>query len=367
MGRESDIDRLYALLQRLENNVGGKRVLKECDGYMEWPDRGIYFFFSPDETRKNGKQLRLTRIGTHAVSRGSQTSLWNRLRTHRGATRGTYEGGGNHRGSVFRKRIGEAIIERDGHHDEYTEWGVGSTADRELRISEIEMERQVSEYIRELPFLWLELDDEPGPDSNRAYVEQNSIALVSNFDSPTVDPRSSNWLGKYSPVDEIRESGLWNINHVSEAYDSDFLDFLEQLIDRTGSSTLTSNAAGSGPNPDPGPEKNSTEASGSFDEVWDQIRQFADSNTYVSTLSRGNQNEIRLGDASIQVRNLNMDEWRTIDREDLRFAFRILYENRELTLDDVEPELAGRKSMVVAILATALDLEYDPRPLTVYR
>jgi hypothetical protein len=77
---------------------------------MNWPDRGIYFFFHPDETRESSDQLRVTRIGTHAVSEGSSTSLWDRLRTHRGAQRGTYEGGGNHRGSVFRKRVGEALI-----------------------------------------------------------------------------------------------------------------------------------------------------------------------------------------------------------------------------------------------------------------
>ena len=64
---------------------------------------------------------------------------------------------------------------------------------------------------------------------------------------------------------------------------------------------------------------------------------------------------------------MNTDEWRTIDWEDFRFAFRMLYENGEITLDDIEPELAGRKSMILAILATALDLAYDPRPRTMYR
>jgi len=52
---------------------------------MDWPDRGVYFFFASDERRNAGDQLRITRIGTHAVSEGSSTSLWNRLRTHRGA------------------------------------------------------------------------------------------------------------------------------------------------------------------------------------------------------------------------------------------------------------------------------------------
>jgi len=164
MTRREDLDRFYSLLDDLGATVGGRRRLGNCDGRMNWPDRGVYFFFHPDETRESNDQLRVTRIGTHAVSEGSSTSLWDRLRTHRGAQRGTYEGGGNHRGSVFRKRIGEAIIERDGLQDEYPQWGIGSSAGRDLRLDELEMERQVSEFIRRLPFLWVDVDDGPGPD-----------------------------------------------------------------------------------------------------------------------------------------------------------------------------------------------------------
>jgi len=42
---------------------------------MDWPDRGVYFFFAIDERQADTDQLRLTRIGTHAVSEGSRTSL----------------------------------------------------------------------------------------------------------------------------------------------------------------------------------------------------------------------------------------------------------------------------------------------------
>lgn len=230
MTRAKDIDRFYALLSALEERVGGKQKLGECTGYMDWPDRGIYFFFASDEYR--GGQLRLTRVGTHAVSSGSSTSLWDRLRTHRGAKRGSYEGGGNHRGSVFRKRVGEAIIERDGLDDEYPEWGVGSSAGREQRLAELELERRVSDYIRDLPFLWVNVDDEPGPDSDRAYLERNAIALVSNYERESVDPRED-WLGQYSRSAKIRESGLWNVDHVDEEYEPVFLDRLRAQIEQT--------------------------------------------------------------------------------------------------------------------------------------
>jgi len=233
MSRRSDLDRLYDLLDLLEAKVGGKQRLGDCTGYMDWPDRGVYFFFAADETRNATNQLRLSRVGTHAVSSGSGTSLWNRLRTHRGAKSGTYEGGGNHRGSVFRKRIGEAMIEREGLHDEYPHWGEGSSADRDRRLAELEQERRVSEYICDLPFLWVDVDDEPGPNSDRAYIERNAIALVSNYQKESIDPRNDSWLGVKSPRTEISNSGLWNINHVAESYDPSFLDRLSDAVGET--------------------------------------------------------------------------------------------------------------------------------------
>ncbi|MFC4550811.1 MULTISPECIES: hypothetical protein [Halorussus] len=233
MTGEGDIERLYRLLEELEATVGGKQKLKDCTGYMDWPDRGVYIFFAPDEYRESGDQLRVTRIETHAVSEGSSTSLWDRLRTHRGAMRGTYEGGGNHRGSVFRKRVGEALVERDSLHDEYPHWGEGSSAKRERRLSELEMEQRVSDYLRDLPFLWLNVDDEPSADSQRAYIERNIIALLSNYQRDAVDPRSDDWLGNHSRSKKIRESGLWNVDHVDKNYDSTFLTQLEEYIERT--------------------------------------------------------------------------------------------------------------------------------------
>jgi hypothetical protein len=45
MSREQDIIRFYALLGHLEAEVGGKRLLRDCHGRMNWPRRGVYFFF----------------------------------------------------------------------------------------------------------------------------------------------------------------------------------------------------------------------------------------------------------------------------------------------------------------------------------
>lgn len=244
MARRADLDRFYDLLAALERRVGGARKLKDCTGYMDWPTRGVYFFLEPgeyydDQRQVDGDQRRVTRVGTHAVSTGSSTSLWDRLKQHYGTGSASehHPHGGNHRGSVYRKRIGEAIIEKHGLHDDYPDWDRRwSSIDRErsvVREEEYILERRVSAYIREQPFLWVALDDEPSADSDRAVLERNVIALLSNADGETVDPRPTDWLGRHSRSAAIRESGLWNVNHVEERYDPAALDLLETAITET--------------------------------------------------------------------------------------------------------------------------------------
>lgn len=231
MTRQADLDRFYKLLHRLRERVGGYRYLANSNGRMDWPERGVYFFFAREATRTDDDQLRVSRIGTHAVSAGSGTKLWDRLRGHRGTFSGGHEDGGNHRGSVFRLRIGEALIEREELANEYPYWGEGSSAPKDgLRDEEYDMEKRVSFYVRGMPLLWVEVNDEPGPDSNRAYIEQNAIALLSNYQQESLDPRDTGWLGKDSSSLEIRRSGLWNVNHVGEDYDPEFLDVLEEYV-----------------------------------------------------------------------------------------------------------------------------------------
>jgi len=237
--RQRHLDRFYELLDTLDQRVGGARKLKNCTGYIDWPDRGVYFFFEPGETRKATAQLRVTRVGTHAVSEGSSTTLWDRLKQHYGTGSGSsnHPHGGNHRGSVYRKRVGEALIEKYNLGEEYPDWGKRwSSIDRNrsvVRDEEYILERRVSTYIREQPFLWVRIDDESSTDSDRAYIEQNTIALLSNYETATIDARANDWLGLHSRSQLIRNSGLWNINLAEEQYDADFLNRVEQAIDDT--------------------------------------------------------------------------------------------------------------------------------------
>ena len=227
MSRSGDLQKFYELLYELHQRCGGHRRLTDCHGKSGWPERGVYFFFEDGEFREDGVTPRVVRVGTHAVSKGSKTKLWTRLRNHRGSQ----NGGGNHRGSIFRLRVGEALMHRvEVAADIRISWSQGDSATKNIRLAEAPLELAVSDYICRMPFLWLELDDAPGPQSKRAYLERNSIALLSNCGKPQIDAPSEAWLGSMSTERTIRESGLWNTNHVAEPYDPSFLGFFADTL-----------------------------------------------------------------------------------------------------------------------------------------
>ena len=235
-----DVRRFYELLALLEEKLGGTRLLEEADGKMDWPRRGVYFFFEHGEDRStSGNGLRVVRIGTHALRVGAKSTLWKRLRQHWGTMSGAYAGGGNHRGSIFRGHVGYALMRRDEWSAEVTsEWSQGSTADRELRMREFRLEQRVSAHIRMMPFLWLLVDDSPRPESSRGLIERNAIALLSNYPEAgnaaervrSIDPPSLNWLGINAASEKVSRSGLWNSNHVDAGYQRDFLSRFESYI-----------------------------------------------------------------------------------------------------------------------------------------
>jgi hypothetical protein len=222
-----DLRGFYTLLHQLEERLGGYRTLTDATGRLGWPNRGVYFFTEPGEHRSaSGVGPRIVRVGTHALKTGGQATLWNRLSQHRGSKR---TGGGNQRGSIFRNLIGGSLLEKRGV--QLASWDVGMSAPVDVRKMEHDYECQVSLIIRAMPFLWLEVDDEPGPKSMRGHIERNSIALLSNSNDPT-DVPSENWLGNWCRHPDVRRSGLWNSNHVHESHDPNFLGHLDRLVDK---------------------------------------------------------------------------------------------------------------------------------------
>jgi len=153
------------------------------------PENGIYFFFEEGEKRKDGGE-RLVRIGTNK----SEGRLKKRLNDHFGGSRDT---------SVFRKHIGGAIIRKLGLGDKKLKnwYSKEGRADQEI-------EKLVSRHLKEnLSFTCIEVNSR----DERLLLEEGLIAL---FAGEVVEKPSADWLGRYAESKIIRESGLWNIEHV---------------------------------------------------------------------------------------------------------------------------------------------------------
>ena len=237
--RVADTVRFYELLSSLAAGLGGCRRLAECSGRMDWPQRGVYFFFEPGESRSvSGTGNRVVRVGTHALKDGSRSTLWQRLSQHRGNARGD---GGNHRGSIFRLLVGKAIARR-GDCALPRSWGTGADPGKaarrfglasraDVKDAEADLEGRVSAYIGQMPFLWLGIADAPNPRSARGRIERHAIALLSHARVPAADRPSANWLGAHSDRLRVRKSGLWNNNHVDRGSEAAFLSEMAALVE----------------------------------------------------------------------------------------------------------------------------------------
>jgi hypothetical protein len=149
------------------------------------------------------------------------------FRGHRGSVK---TGGGNHRRSIYRLHAGIAIMAREGLTQPAT-WSAKKVT-RSARIFERDMERRVSDYLSITTLLYLDVDDAPGPHSERAIIEKNAIGMLSK-PGAIIDPPSPKWLGRHSARDSIRDSGLWNVDHVGRPYDPAFLNVMEKRVAAT--------------------------------------------------------------------------------------------------------------------------------------
>lgn len=215
------LDRLYDMLFLYENKMGGIFQFKELGNDKLIPKRGVYIFFSENEKRLfSTKFNRIVRVGTHAVSQGSKSTLYNRLKTHKGKS--NFDG--NHRSSIFRLHVGNAIMNKQ--NITCDSWGKDFPVTEALKKQELEIEKEVSNYIGEMPVLLINIDDKVSKYSDRSYIEQNLIALISGKYYP-LDFQNQSWLGNFSVNDSVRKSSLWNVDYTDKWYQQDFLDVLE--------------------------------------------------------------------------------------------------------------------------------------------
>lgn len=221
---EDDINMFYGLIKRIEGKLDGKMYLRSFDSRRDCPDQGVYFMFEDGEFRKYfPSQLRVTRVGTHAIRPIQNITLWERLDNHRGIT----GDGGNARESVLRRHVGRALIGKSNGLFNIPTWGIrGSISGTERELEDM-LERMVTEYVGGMKVLWLPVPgSDPAACSKRAFIEENSIALLSHCMRP-FDIPSKGWLGNYHPREAIRASGLWNVKHVLQDHNSSLFNVME--------------------------------------------------------------------------------------------------------------------------------------------
>jgi hypothetical protein len=56
--------------------------------------------------------------------------------------------------------------------------------------------------------------------------------LLSNLERAAIDPASAGWLGRRAFRRVVRESGLWNVDHVEKSGGPEFLGVLERWVRR---------------------------------------------------------------------------------------------------------------------------------------
>lgn len=162
---------------------------------------GVYILFERNEFGHNGD--RIVRIGSHT----GNDNLVKRLEEHFLKE--------NKDRSIFRKNIGRALLNKNS--DSYLDiWDIDLTSKKAReeyrpfikRDYQELIEKQVSDYIRDnFTFSVIEVLDR----EERLSLEKRLIKIVSSCNECYP---SNHWLGKFSTIDKIRMSGLWQSQHI---------------------------------------------------------------------------------------------------------------------------------------------------------
>jgi hypothetical protein len=138
---------------------------------------------------------RIVRVGTHKADKRLLVRLKNHLR------------GKNKNGSIFRKNIGRAMLNRDNHPYLKT-WNIkmNKKGNRPQEYDEAfaeKLEDQITQYLQEhMSFTCLPVATK----DMRLRLEEGIIATLNQTDDFI---SSEDWYGRFSPIQGIAQSGLW--------------------------------------------------------------------------------------------------------------------------------------------------------------
>ena len=187
----------------------------------EIPSNGIYIIFEKGETFHN--MDRIIRVGTHT----GDNQLFSRLNQHFLKE--------NKNRSIFRKNIGRSLLHKE--NNPYSkEWEYDTTSregkEKYAKLLNLEFEKklenQISTYIHEnLSFVVFEVKTK----EDRLFWEEKIIATLSKAAKQGEIKPSDKWLGNFSPIEKIRNSGLWLVQGLDkEGLTEDEFEKLKKLI-----------------------------------------------------------------------------------------------------------------------------------------
>lgn len=179
------------------------------------PENGIYFFYERGEIWGHGRdKQRIVRIGTCKSGNFKSRIAEHYLLDERKMNFDSKQAAPRER-SIFRKNIGRALLNK--RKSGYLNiWEIDFT-DRKTREQkahlrnvrfEKNLERQITKILREnFSFRFIEIENEMG----REGLEARLIGTVAQC---RLCRSSKNWLGIHSPINKIRQSGLWLVQHL---------------------------------------------------------------------------------------------------------------------------------------------------------
>ncbi len=208
------------------------------------PDNGVYFFYEKGELygHCSENRPRIVRIGTHREgnfkSRIKDHFLFNESKMNFDKTRSP-----PHDRSIFRKNLGRAILNNE--KNVYLKiWDIDyTTRENRKELSDqrnIKLERKIEAQVTTLlqynfSFKYLIIKGQERRIGSKG-IESRLIGTLSQCDKCMP---SKEWLGNHSPVSKIRDSGLWQYQHltkspISESDKTQLLEFVESTKEWMG-------------------------------------------------------------------------------------------------------------------------------------
>jgi len=182
------------------------------------PKNGIYFFYEKGEFwGHGGNKPRIVRVGTH-----KDGNFGNRIAEHYLMNESKMNFSSNqpapHERSIFRAHMGRALLNQ--HRDGYLKiWKIDFTS-REKReklgyLRDINKEKEIESEITRIlrnnfTFRFIELESQ-AERMGKTGIESPIIGTLAHC---RLCRPSANWLGNYSPIQQIRKSGLWLVQHL---------------------------------------------------------------------------------------------------------------------------------------------------------